>query len=242
MAVNERNNPDSPGLDSEDKAQDFGRYRFASAYVADKCVLDMACGTGYGTYHLAGAGCANVIGVDVDEETVVQDRLKYQAPNLRFLSGNAECPPLPPNSFDVIVSFETIEHLPHPEIYLAAISKLVKADGTYLVSTPVRRKGRLTDKPLNPFHVREWNTSEFTELLGRYFGSVQWLGQSFHFQKSWVPGRRTLMRLLCRAVYPNEFSKLFRPEVTASPHLPGYFNCSAEYQIAVCHNPIKHGC
>ncbi|RIZ72125.1 MAG: class I SAM-dependent methyltransferase, partial [Methylococcales bacterium] len=62
-------------------------------------------------------------------------------------------PPYPSDSFDVIVSFETIEHLPNPEKYLSAVSKMLKADGAFIVSTPVRTKGRLTDKPANPFHV-----------------------------------------------------------------------------------------
>lgn len=94
MAVQERNDPDSPALSSEDKAQDFGRYHFAADYVKGKCVLDMACGTGYGTQLLAEAGCSRVIGIDLDEKTITQVRQKYQASNLSFHTGNAESPPL----------------------------------------------------------------------------------------------------------------------------------------------------
>jgi len=95
-------------------------------------------------------------------------------------------PPYPSDSFDVIVSFETIEHLPNPEKYLSAVSKMLKADGAFIVSTPVRTKGRLTDKPANPFHVREWNADEFSDLITSYFSDVRVLGQSFHFFENMV--------------------------------------------------------
>jgi len=148
-------------------------------------------------------------------------------------------PPYPSDSFDVIVSFETIEHLPNPEKYLSAVSKMLKADGAFIVSTPVRTKGRLTDKPANPFHVREWNADEFSDLITSYFSDVRVLGQSFHFLKTWLPGNRTLISLVCRAFYPAEFSKLFQTEVTISPRLPRLFQCSAAYQIAVCRTPVR---
>lgn len=88
------------------------RYELASDFVNDKIVLDMACGSGYGSYLLADKGKAKEItAIDLDAETIRYASFRNQHPNINFLQGDAMkfCRE---NYFDVIVSFETIEHLP----------------------------------------------------------------------------------------------------------------------------------
>src|SRR5262245_54184375 len=85
--------------------QPLHRYLAARRLVQGKRVLDIACGEGYGSDLLAGAA-AKVIGVDLDEASVVHARQTYARPNLEFLQGDATAIPIADSSVDVVVSFE----------------------------------------------------------------------------------------------------------------------------------------
>ena len=61
------------------------RYRFARQFVSDKTVLDIACGTGYGSNLLADSGASRVDGVDISEDVINYAISSYQADNLFFL-------------------------------------------------------------------------------------------------------------------------------------------------------------
>lgn len=164
----------------------IARYRFLRSFVAGRRVLDAACGTGYGSHYLARvAGAASVTGLDVDAEALRYARLRYTHPALRYLQHDVSVP-FGTEPFDVIASFETIEHVPNPEAVLAAFAARLAPEGTLVISTPWRHGGKLTDAPLNPHHVREWNLAEFKELLGARFRRVEWYGQR------WYPGARVL--------------------------------------------------
>ena len=91
------------------------RYRFASKFVEFKRVLDIACGEGYGAAALLKAGAASVIGIDIYPEVCEQARRKY---GLDARAGRANSIPLSSSSIDVVVSFETIEHLDSPVRFL----------------------------------------------------------------------------------------------------------------------------
>src|SRR5690348_55654 len=91
------------------------RYAFASRFVAGKRVLDIACGEGYGGAALLRAGAVHVIGVDVSEEVCLHARSKY---DLDARQGSAEQIPLADSSVDLVVSFETIEHISNPDRFL----------------------------------------------------------------------------------------------------------------------------
>src|SRR5688572_18974511 len=100
-------------------AEHLARYRFAAKYVAGGRVLDIACGSGYGTALLREAGGREVVGVDVDPEAIAYARSRYQGVGVTFLAGDAASPPVA-GRFDLIVSFETIEHLRDPERFCRA--------------------------------------------------------------------------------------------------------------------------
>src|SRR5437879_3140866 len=91
------------------------RYAFASRFVKGKRVLDIACGEGYGAAALQKAGAAHVIGVDISESVCLHARTKY---GLDARPGTAEQIPVADESVDVIVSFETIEHVPDTAHFL----------------------------------------------------------------------------------------------------------------------------
>jgi SAM-dependent methyltransferase len=143
------------------------RYRFALQYVQDQRVLDIACGEGYGTAALLQAGARSVIGVDVSAESCMHAGRKY---GIDVLAATAESIPLARRSIDVIVSFETIEHLDSPEGFLDECTRILGPGGKLIISTPNRDVFNANGKR-NPFHHRELNGAEFTALLAQRFSS-----------------------------------------------------------------------
>ncbi len=227
------------GKDPEMEREHINRYKFASHYVKNKNVLDIACGIGYGSKILADAGCKLCTGGDVDENSLEKAKLTYKDKNLKFKKMDAQKIPLSKNSVDVVVSFETIEHIDKPKEHLSSVVKVLNKDGVYICSTPVRKKGSLKDKPNNPFHVREWNLVEFNRLLRDYFGQVELLGQSFYFKKTTIPFGRTILNILCKLLFSKEYSKINKTNVGRFPKLLKGMKCLPENQILVCRNPLK---
>lgn len=144
------------------------RYAFAAGLVAGKTVLDIASGEGYGTNLLA-QHAALVYGVDKSAEAVAHARESYAAANIRFLEGEVTAIPLADRTVDVVVSFETIEHLTMHDAMMAECKRVLKAGGTMIISTPDKRY--YSDLPgyRNPYHVKELYEADFIDLVGRYF-------------------------------------------------------------------------
>jgi SAM-dependent methyltransferase len=151
-------------------AEHVARYLLAARLAPGRRVLDAACGEGYGTAMLAGAGAARVVGVDVDEETVAHARRQY---GLDARVGDVGELPFADGEFDLVVSFETIEHVPDPEQVLSEFARVLGDDGLLLVSTPNARE-YLVD---NPFHVRELTPEELIDALESRFAEVRPLYQ-----------------------------------------------------------------
>lgn len=150
------------------------RYVFAGNLCQDKRVLDVACGTGYGVHHLAGFA-TQIIGVDRSWEAVSSASERYRNENTVFHVMDAGALAFRGESFDVVCSFETIEHLRDVESYLREVIRVLKANGLYVVSTPCVKETTLS--PENPFHCREWSVFDFGRLLHKYFASVRLFGQ-----------------------------------------------------------------
>jgi SAM-dependent methyltransferase len=150
------------------------RYGFARPLCSERDVLDAACGVGYGTAYLA-EEARRAVGVDVDADAIAYARRRYARPNVEFVQQDLAALDLPDDSFDVVVSFETIEHLAQPEAFLAHAARVLRADGVFVVSTP--RVDVTTTSPDNPFHSLELSRGDFEEMLGRHFGAVELYGQ-----------------------------------------------------------------
>ena len=157
------------------------RYRFAIRFVRGRRVLDVACGEGYGAAALARAGAARVIGIDLSEEACEHARQKY---GVDARSGDAHRIPLPDRSVDVIVSFETIEHLNTPAAFLDECVRLLAPGGTLVISTP-NREAFHEAAIANPFHCSEMTQAEFVSLLGPRFKSWQWYTQRLRSAGKW---------------------------------------------------------
>ncbi|MFC4819468.1 class I SAM-dependent methyltransferase [Dokdonella ginsengisoli] len=158
------------------------RYAFARPLAAGKRVLDAACGEGYGSALLADVA-ADVIGVDVDEATIGHARMRYGAkPRLRYERADATNLPFADKSFDVIVSFETLEHLAAQEELLAGFARVLADDGVLVISSPDKRTYSEAAGFRNEFHVRELYREELLALLKPHFPHIRLYGQKLLFQ------------------------------------------------------------
>ena len=159
------------------------RYVFAREMVGGLNVLDAACGEGYGSALLAETAAA-VTGVDLSAEAIAHAEARYRAPNLQFRQADCLSLPFADDSFDCIVSFETLEHLEDHEKLLAGFRRVLRPGGFLLISTP--DKAVYTDKMgnRNEFHVAELYRDEFKALLGRHFPASHLWGQKLLFQSS----------------------------------------------------------
>jgi SAM-dependent methyltransferase len=150
------------------------RYEFALPLCEGRDVLDAGCGVGYGTAFLAGRA-RRVVGVDLDPEAVAYARGRYAAPNVEFRAGDVQALDLPDDAFDVVCSFETIEHVPDRDAFLAEVRRVLRPGGAFVVSTP--RAERTDLRPANPFHEVELAPADFEALLRTRFGAVELYGQ-----------------------------------------------------------------
>jgi len=149
------------------------RYACCLPLVAGKQVLDVASGEGYGSAMLASVA-ASVHGVDISQEAVDHASARYaDLSNLTYLQGSAAAIPLPDDSVDVVVSFETVEHLLEQEEMLAQIRRVLRPDGLLVMSSP--NKTVYSDKAgyHNDFHVKELYLEEFVALLQTQFPAIR---------------------------------------------------------------------
>ena len=158
------------------------RYRFAVPYVKGKRVLDIACGEGYGTAAILKAGAASVIGVDISEESCRHARQKY---GVDARVGDAEHIPIPDASVDMVVSFETIEHVPHPEKFLDECLRVLAPGGTLIISTPNKDIYRVGGEQHNPHHCSEMTEDEFVAQIKSRFASHSLYSQNIKSAPLW---------------------------------------------------------
>lgn len=154
------------------------RYALAQSLCKGKITLDIASGEGYGSA-LISQFSKRTYGVDIDEKSVEHAKEKYSSyENLEFLHGSVEKIPLPDNSIEVIVSFETIEHLINHDQMLKEFSRVLKEDGLVFLSSPEKEIYKQRD-PDNPFHVKELTLNELKTLINQYFPFSTFYKQRF---------------------------------------------------------------
>jgi SAM-dependent methyltransferase len=131
-------------------------------------VLDAACGVGYGIEILASAGAATVTGIDVDPAAVAESKARFGDHAEEILAGDLQQLPFEDDRFDVVVSFETIEHVADAGRALAEMRRVLRPDGVLIVSSPnpeVYLGG-------NEHHVHEFRPEELSEAVGAHFSNV----------------------------------------------------------------------
>ena len=215
-----------------------GRYRFAAHLVRPGArVLDVACGAGFGLEMLRAAG-AYPLGVDLQPAALAEAR--RAAPGAALIRGDGMRLPLPDQTVDLVVSFETIEHVSDAAALLAELRRVLRPGGCLVLSTPNRDLRGHTD---NPFHVREFTGPELRDLLLSCFGEVELYGQRVSsayryvpfllIERSWQPSELAwkllnrfpfelkdgiARRLTGRSFYPSEVDYVFRPNDWRTAH------------------------
>jgi len=156
------------------------RYLIASELVAGKKVLDIASGEGYGSAMLA-RKAEKIIGVDISHEAIQFARKRYRLENLEFKVGSCTDIPLAAASLDVVVSFETIEHIEQHDTMMREIKRVLKPGGLLIISSPDKYYYSLENDYHNPFHKKELFEHEFKQLLNRYFKDCRYFRQRVLF-------------------------------------------------------------
>lgn len=202
-----------PGkVDLELETEHINRYIFASGLTKNKKVLDAACGTGYGSAIIS-KEATEVFGIDKSEEAILYAKDNYKEKNVNFIVADIEKLPFEKAFFDVVVSFETIEHvdLQKQKNFLLEINRVLKKDGVLIISTP--NKEIYKNQGKNQFHVSEFYFDEFKNILENIFKNVKLFGQKFE---------------VGNVISSDNLEKtLFKGEIKPS-------NC--EYIIAICSN------
>jgi SAM-dependent methyltransferase len=166
-----------PGQVNDDLwAEHVARYAFAARFAHGRRVLDMGCGTGYGTADLAQLA-SSAVGVDLAPDAIAYAMQHF--PSARFLQCSATAVPFSARSFDLVTAFEVIEHLPDWRVLLVEAQRVLEPNGLLIVSTPNKRyyaEARAKSGP-NPFHEHEFEFSEFRTALGEFFPHVRILFQ-----------------------------------------------------------------
>jgi SAM-dependent methyltransferase len=151
-------------------------YKRAAELAKGKSVLDIGCNTGYGTNILA-SGASFTAGIDVSERAILKARSNYSVSGIRFEVTDGSRIPFEDDSFDVVTSFQVIEHLVDCDAFISEAKRVLAPGGVVIFTTP-NACIRLDEgmKPSYEFHVREYRPSELESELQRFFSSVEIFG------------------------------------------------------------------
>lgn len=151
-------------------------YDEAVGHAAGRDVLDVGCNTGYGTLRFAPVA-RRVVGVDVSPRAIEAARLRAPDGRPEFVLTSGFALPFAEASFDLVTSFQVLEHVPDATAFLGELARVTRSDGMVILATPnaaTRLFPGMT--PWNRFHVREYTAAELEELLRGVFDSVTVLG------------------------------------------------------------------
>ncbi len=207
---------------SQGMAEHLHRYKLAEMFCVNKTVLDIACGEGYGT-NLLSNFAEKIAGVDIDNQTIVEAKSKYTSKNIEFAQGDTSNIPFPDSAFDVVVSFETIEHHDKHDEMIKEIKRVLKPDGVFIISTPDKHVYTDLKGVVNKFHVKELYKKEFVDLIKKYFSNTTILNQKF-ITGSYIYNE-TFHSNSPKIWYSGDFNKI---EQTVRPE--------GEYTIAIASN------
>lgn len=160
-------------------AESSARYGFALPFSEGKEVLDLGCGARKGPFLLS-RGASYVCAVDISLDAIRHCAKTWPSLKVNYLTASALALPFCDESFDVIVSFEVIEHLSRQDDFLKEISRVLRRGGVLIVSTPNREVMSPNGVFSNPDHVREFSAAELGEFLGLFFDGVEFFGQRPH--------------------------------------------------------------
>ncbi|MEZ7196963.1 methyltransferase domain-containing protein [Pseudodesulfovibrio karagichevae] len=206
------------------------RYVVAAQLCKGRDVVDMACGEGYGAAMLAETA-KSVVGVDISGEVVDHASETYKRPNLSFVVSDVRELDLPDACCDMVVSFETIEHIGEQEEMVAEIKRVLRPDGVLVISSPNRPVYEKDNEP-NTFHVKEFDFDELDALLSKFFGCVRYFGQKVQMGslvqpmtggrpscRAWFDDGETVRNKHREVVPPEYFLAICGKDASSTPRL-----------------------
>lgn len=204
-------------------SEHFARYAAVSALCRGKRVLDFSCGEGYGSHLMHEWGAASVVGVDVDKAAIEKASRLFGRDGVDFVCSSAEdiLSVLRGQQFDLIISLETIEHVPDPKEMLGAIRALRAPEGVICISCPNDMAHEWVD---NPYHLEKYSFDDFVALaegvLGRADGwafGFPLLGHMLLPQSLEVPVAKDALAILRGAQLPVEGCWLMPSQQNIAP-------------------------
>ncbi len=203
------------------------RYFFASQFVKGKVVLDAACGSGYGSKILALAGAKKIIAIDIRKDVINYAKKTYSHPAIEYQVRDLNELKLPKNSVDVIVSFETIEHVENPQKLMRLLKGFLSKDGVAIWSTPDKKHSTHD----NEFHLHEMSALEFRTTLKKMFKSNVFFKQINQVSTSIFQTQNQI-----KPQYEYNFNEMGTTEV----QVENFAKTKGVYQLAVSSSvPIK---
>ena len=163
IPTEERVNPDFPDENFENHLK---VYRFAEQFATGKDVLDVGCGTGYGTALLS-RQARSAVGVDRSRSALRWARKRY--PNVRYRVMDVHQLDFPNDSFDFILSSENFEHLAHQAAHVAELARILRPSGLCLIGSP---NPEMFVGNYNPYHVKENTYVELQALFSPHFADA----------------------------------------------------------------------
>jgi ubiquinone/menaquinone biosynthesis C-methylase UbiE len=159
------------------------RYVTAATLSKGRRVLDIGCGSGYGSQILT--GFESYTGIDVSPETIKSANKHFGNSKVKYLNADATMVPLDSGTFDLVTCFEVLEHVDEPHLIVKEAARLLAPGGVFIFSTPDRENYNSTLFVPNPFHVHEMNESEIRGLFANVFSNMSLFSQSI-IQSSFI--------------------------------------------------------
>jgi glycosyltransferase involved in cell wall biosynthesis/ubiquinone/menaquinone biosynthesis C-methylase UbiE/tetratricopeptide (TPR) repeat protein len=181
----------------------IARYQWAATFIRPgDTVLDAACGLGYGSYLIqCGTMAAKTLGIDGSDYAIhyAHHNFSTLVPDLNFTVGMLPeaLKGIADNSVDVVISFETLEHVPNPRALLAEFHRVLTPAGRIIVSVPNDWSDGTGEDP-NPFHLHVYTLDKLRDEIKAHYEFEQLVVQSAthykngHESKEWVPAKREL--------------------------------------------------
>jgi len=150
-------------------------------------VLEVGCGTGELLYEVEKRG-GEIWGVDLDKIDIEVAGQYFKLKNIYAMSFEDFFlqPHLP--RFDLVVFFETIEHLDNPLKFIRSVKNVLKPNGRIILSTPSRQRMwvNLYEWDFPPYHLTRWDVISVSKLFRKInfeIASIYYTDQYIHFQE-----------------------------------------------------------
>jgi SAM-dependent methyltransferase len=103
--------------------------------VRGKRVLEIGCGRGAFARYLAERG-ADLVAADFSAAAVAHARRRLDGLDASAIVADIQDIPFPDESFDIVISQETLEHVPDPMRGLSELVRVTRVGGRLVVTTP----------------------------------------------------------------------------------------------------------